>query len=701
MVEGKPTLTAPNPRLSSGGLLALILVCGLSGGAKASSLYSIGDPSDEEQYHVELINRARANPTAEGSRLKAATDPQVLGAISYFKVDLNMMAAEFAALPVRPPLAISPKLMTAARGHSQDMFNRAFQSHTGSGGSTLSSRYAAVGYSAGGAENVFSYAANSVHCHAGFQIDWGDGGTGGMQNPRGHRLSIHGAYREIGVGVILGSNTFNGNTVGQQVVTQNFGSGMVANTAYVTGVVFHDLNGNHFYDPGEGLGGVTVQVEGSAFHAITANSGGYTVPVPTADAVRAVTFTGTGISASKSTTIAGGGNVKVDLVVPYTPAVPTGPASPAAGRANAYAFSPVPGASGHEWKYATVKAVPRDPAENLSRVTVASSGGYNLVQTTIKHAGSAAYRFAHPQFTDESLTYTARFIVNAGGSLSFRSRLGWATTTQVAKVQVSTDDALSWADVYSQAGSGGAGETLFTPRSASLAAYVGKEVRIRFLYTGSGGRFRDTDPGVGWYVDEVDFTGVNQIENEVAQAADASTGFAFTPPAPGSYLIAVRPVFPGRKGLYGPLIAVTAIEPPPLTGYALWATGIESAHGLPAGTLNDSLLDDFNKDGVNNLVAYALGLDPLTPSAHLVPRAEAQGGHLTLDYQVDSTKTDVTVIAQVSTNLIDWFPPGAEGAPPGWSDHSISTEGTIHVRRARVPLGNSETRFLRLSVSKN
>jgi hypothetical protein len=680
---------------------ALALALGSAGEARASTLYSIGEPTNEEQHHVELINRARANPTAEGIRLKASTDPQVLMDISYFKVDLNMMAAEFAALPVRPPLAINPKLMTAARGHSQDMFNRAFQGHIGSNGSTLSTRFAAVGYSAAGAENVYATAANSVHCHAGFQIDWGDGGTGGMQNPRGHRLSIHGAYREIGVGVILGNNTYNGNTVGPHVATQNFGSGMTANTAYVTGVVFHDLNGNDFYDPGEGLGGVTVQVEGSAYHAISAASGGYAVPVPTADAVRAVTFTGTEISAAKIATIGNGANVKVDLIVPYVPAVPAGPASPAAGRANAYAFSAVPGASGHEWKYATVKSVPRDPAENLTRVTVSSSGGYNLVQTNVKHAGSAAYRFAHPQFTDESLTYTGKFIAKAGATLSFRSRLGWATTTQVAKVQVSTDDALSWADVYSQAGNGGAGEAGFTLRSASLAAYVGKEIRIRFLYTGTGSRFPQTDPGVGWYVDEVDFTGLDEIENEVTQAASAATGFTFTPPAPGSYLIAVRPVFPGRKGHYGPLIAVTAIQPPPLTGYALWATGVESAHGLPAGALNDSLLGDHNKDGVSNLTAYALGLDPLAPSAHLVPRAVIQGGHLTLDYQVDTSKTDVTVTAQTSTNLVDWFPPGAEGAPSGWNDQLIATAGTIQTRRARIPLGNNETRFLRLGVTKH
>ena len=34
-----------------------------------SVIYSIGQPTGEEQYYLELLNRARANPTAEGTRL--------------------------------------------------------------------------------------------------------------------------------------------------------------------------------------------------------------------------------------------------------------------------------------------------------------------------------------------------------------------------------------------------------------------------------------------------------------------------------------------------------------------------------------------------------------------------------------------------------------------------------------------------------
>lgn len=40
----------------------------------AGGNYSIGQPTGEEQYHLELINRARANPSAEGARLASSTD---------------------------------------------------------------------------------------------------------------------------------------------------------------------------------------------------------------------------------------------------------------------------------------------------------------------------------------------------------------------------------------------------------------------------------------------------------------------------------------------------------------------------------------------------------------------------------------------------------------------------------------------------
>ena len=115
----------------------------------ASVTYSMGQPTGEEQYYLELLNRARANPTAEGTRLASTTDPDVLNSYKYYSVNLVMMQSEFKALSVQPPLAMNASLMQAARAHSSDMFNKQFQGHigsNGSNGSTMSARITSAGY---------------------------------------------------------------------------------------------------------------------------------------------------------------------------------------------------------------------------------------------------------------------------------------------------------------------------------------------------------------------------------------------------------------------------------------------------------------------------------------------------------------------------------------------------------------------------
>jgi hypothetical protein len=53
---------------------------------------------------------------------------------------------------------------------------------------------------------------------------------------------------------------------------------------YVTGVVYNDSSGNNFYEPGEGLGSITVvatrQTTGVQYAATTWGSGGYSLKVP-------------------------------------------------------------------------------------------------------------------------------------------------------------------------------------------------------------------------------------------------------------------------------------------------------------------------------------------------------------------------------------------------------------------------------------
>jgi len=195
--------------------------------APAAQLYSIGDPTNEEQYYLELINRARANPTAEGVRLATTTDSNVLSAYSSFGVNLVLMQSQFALLQASPPLSMNATLTTTARAHSQNMLQNNYQGHSGPDGSltTRLQNYiaGANGWSIG--ENVYAYSKSVWFGHAGFEVDWGGSSTtGGMQSPPGHRQNIHSTtFREVGIGVVLGSNGGSGG-VGPHLVTQDFGT---------------------------------------------------------------------------------------------------------------------------------------------------------------------------------------------------------------------------------------------------------------------------------------------------------------------------------------------------------------------------------------------------------------------------------------------------------------------------------------------
>src|SRR5687767_15165734 len=84
--------------------------------AAAPLLFSIGEPSDDEQLYLELINRARANPSAEAQRLITLNDIYVRNALQ--KVNTNMLVQQFSTNQPAAPLSFNSKLINAARAHT-------------------------------------------------------------------------------------------------------------------------------------------------------------------------------------------------------------------------------------------------------------------------------------------------------------------------------------------------------------------------------------------------------------------------------------------------------------------------------------------------------------------------------------------------------------------------------------------------------
>lgn len=120
------------------------------------------------------------------------------------------------------------------------------------------------------------------------------------------------------------------------------------------------------------------------------------------------------------------------------------------------------------------------------------------------------------------------------------------------------------------------------------------------------------------------------------------------------------------------------------TAYQAWADTIawNGADSSPEA--------DPNKDGVPNLLAYALGGDPLADASAVLPVPAMDGDVLTLTYL--RARAEVTYEVQTGTTL----------EPGSWTSSGVD-QGSGNVGEtiiASIPLGSGNTtRFLRLQVT--
>ena len=279
--------------------------------------YSHGNPTAEEQYMLELTNRARKDPEAEGIFLATTKNSEIRFATDFFKVNLTRLKSDFAGYAPRPPMAFNPKLLASSRRHSKDMAKNNFQDHGGTDGSTITERIDDAGYSGSAlSESIYSNLVSStLFAHAGFNIDWGND-VDGVQAGLGHRNSIMGLgvsdYREVGISIISRRGA-DAKKFGKLSITQDFGNSFFS-PDFLVGVAYYDVNENNICDPGEGIPGVRVQPVSGSLHAITSASGGYAIPFSSPTGNSTVTFSGGGLKlpVTKNFNI-GGENVKEDL----------------------------------------------------------------------------------------------------------------------------------------------------------------------------------------------------------------------------------------------------------------------------------------------------------------------------------------------------------------------------------------------------
>lgn len=247
----------------------------------------MAQPSAEEQYLLELINAERAKVGAQ-------------------------------------PLAFDGDLNEAAELHSEWMIANDIFSHTGSGGSSPIDRMSAAGYSFAGSwaggENI---AWATTRSPTGY-LDEVLLLHNNLMNSSGHRANILNAnYREIGLGFEVGDY---GGRQGA-FITEDFAK--TGSAVFLTGVAFDDRDGDRFYDPGEGLGGLTVTAVSSTglrYTATTMDAGGYDLALPAG--TYTVTFSGAAIPNTTMQTTVGSKNVKLDLDADASGTTPPPPPPP-------------------------------------------------------------------------------------------------------------------------------------------------------------------------------------------------------------------------------------------------------------------------------------------------------------------------------------------------------------------------------------
>ncbi|MEO5929496.1 MAG: T9SS type A sorting domain-containing protein [Candidatus Kapaibacterium sp.] len=287
-----------------------------------NQVYNQGDPTPDEQYMLELINRARANPTAEGVALANAHAPDIDYLYDNYTPKRATVQADFATYPSRPPLAFNAKLIAAARRQSRDMLKNNFQSHVGSDNSTFDQRVNSAGYTGWTylGENIAAYSSTVWEGHVSLNADFGNADLGHRKNIMNFESDPGKLLTEIGIGIVdttVGVNSTPMHT-GQKVITQDFGT---VGGHFLTGVVYKDANKNGFYDVGEGLGGVQVMPASGTYYAVTSASGGYTIPFSGTGSM-VITASGGALTAPMRDTVTlGTENIKVNFV-PGAPGVP-------------------------------------------------------------------------------------------------------------------------------------------------------------------------------------------------------------------------------------------------------------------------------------------------------------------------------------------------------------------------------------------
>lgn len=263
-----------------------------------------------------------------------------------------------------------------------------------------------------------------------------------------------------------------------------------------------------------------------------------------------------------------------------------------------------------EWRAFSVSAQSSTfGAEGGLQGLVAAVGSYTPRTTERYASGTASYHLTHLQgeVGAQTLTLPESYYVPLSGTrqFAFKSRLGYATTSQFAGVELSLDDGISWSEIWSQQGTTSSGDTSFSSKTIDLSSYSGRTLRFRLKYSfdflvGGGSYYYGSDYWVGWLVDDITLPGLQLVTVDSAPQTAEGGAFSYTRSTAGTFYLQARGVmdalFPMEWGLAKALATTT---PPTLVNFSVRAVSLGEATPL---TLGFSI-----SGGSRNLLLRAIG----------------------------------------------------------------------------------------------
>ena len=133
-----------------------------------------------------------------------------------------------------------------------------------------------------------------------------------------------------------------------------------------------------------------------------------------------------------------------------------------------------------------------------------------------------------------------------------------------------------------------------------------------------------------------------------------------------------------------------------------WQAWRDTYFTLPDGGTNANAADDPDRDGMKNVLEYALNANPLVASNALLPTSGVSGNHPTLRFSRNLAATDLTLTVETSGNMSSWTGIATKAGTNAWTTTtgvtlSEAVPGVVTVSDSTI-ISPGGKRFLRLKV---